>query len=210
MDLTGKRFGRLTVIDQSGERCFCRCSCGRRIQTTEAYLHSGVTVSCGCSKGRAIDLTGQRFGKLTVMEPVKDRARDNSIRWLCRCDCGMETLVSSNKLRMGHTKSCGCQRLSMTRTGKTFVNGICVEILLTEGLRSNNSSGFRGVSKRGEKWAAYMGYGGRQHWLGTYPSKMEAVAAREKAEDRVRDHVKNLLDETQLMKFRQRIDSCSK
>lgn len=53
------------------------------------------------------DLTGQRFGRLTVIseaEPGKGRRR----RWRCRCDCGGETTTSTSKLTRGGTRSCGC------------------------------------------------------------------------------------------------------
>lgn len=61
----------------------------------------------GCGMGRLIDLTGQRFGRLTVLERAgKDKF--GSIGWLCRCDCGEETVVFGKNLRSGHTQSCGC------------------------------------------------------------------------------------------------------
>ncbi len=54
----------------------------------------------------AIDMTGERFGRLVVV------SRSESIRgvarWLCRCDCGRETVVRANHLRCGNTRSCGC------------------------------------------------------------------------------------------------------
>jgi hypothetical protein len=52
----------------------------------------------------AIDLTGQRFGRLTVIE----RAEGRYTPWRCRCSCGNETVVISINLRRGNTKSCGC------------------------------------------------------------------------------------------------------
>lgn len=58
---------------------------------------------------KAIDLTGQRFGMLEVLERS---GSDNSghARWICRCDCGNVTAISSDSLRTGNSKSCGCQR----------------------------------------------------------------------------------------------------
>lgn len=52
------------------------------------------------------DLTGQRFGRLTVVEPYYDE--HNHLRWLCECDCGNTTIVYSNNLTRGNTLSCGC------------------------------------------------------------------------------------------------------
>lgn len=54
-----------------------------------------------------IDLTGQRFGRLIVIERVQKEGYTNAF-WKCRCDCGKEIVTSSRHLRSGHTQSCGC------------------------------------------------------------------------------------------------------
>lgn len=54
-----------------------------------------------------IDLTGQRFGKLTV---VKEAFRDKGVHWICMCDCGNQATVLGTSLRTGHTTSCSCGR----------------------------------------------------------------------------------------------------
>ena len=60
------------------------------------------------------DLTGQKFGLLTVIERGEDYINPKNgtrlKRWLCRCDCGNTTLVATNSLTSGNTKSCGCYR----------------------------------------------------------------------------------------------------
>lgn len=58
----------------------------------------------------AIDLTGQRFGKLVVIgrDPDFPRGAKRNARWICRCDCGNIYSVYSHCLRSGHIKSCGC------------------------------------------------------------------------------------------------------
>lgn len=58
--------------------------------------------------GRFMDLTGERFGRLTVLYSV-DTTR-NATLWHCRCDCGVEKNVTAGKLRSGNTRSCGCLR----------------------------------------------------------------------------------------------------
>lgn len=55
-----------------------------------------------------IDLTGKRYGRLTVIRKAKNRG--NMTVWLCRCDCGNETEVYGNNLRRCYTTSCGCFR----------------------------------------------------------------------------------------------------
>lgn len=53
------------------------------------------------------DLTGKRFGRLTVIKRVYKEG-DKQTYWLCKCDCGNETVACASHLKDGHTKSCGC------------------------------------------------------------------------------------------------------
>ena len=69
-------------------------------------------------QGVAIEMTGQRFGMLTVLhraEAIEGAARKKAI-WLCRCDCGTEIQVIGSNLRNGNTKSCHCRRGGAKRT----------------------------------------------------------------------------------------------
>lgn len=59
-------------------------------------------------KSTRIDLTGKTFGRLTVLEYVETIKKD--AYWRCRCECGSLKITSSNALRTGHTRSCGCLR----------------------------------------------------------------------------------------------------
>lgn len=54
-----------------------------------------------------IDMTGKKFGKLTVIERVANNSQNRAV-WKCLCDCGKEVEVNGSYLRIGHTKSCGC------------------------------------------------------------------------------------------------------
>ena len=54
-----------------------------------------------------VDLTGRRFGKLTVIKRVEN-TKANKARWLCKCDCGNEKIVVGGDLQSGRTRSCGC------------------------------------------------------------------------------------------------------
>lgn len=54
-----------------------------------------------------IDLTGQKFGRLTVIGRVKN-SKGGTARWLCKCGCGNEKIVRSDSLKNKHTRSCGC------------------------------------------------------------------------------------------------------
>ena len=55
---------------------------------------------------KKIDLTGQRFGRLIVLE--EGHRKNNRISWLCKCSCRNEVIVQAKLLRNGRTKSCGC------------------------------------------------------------------------------------------------------
>ena len=62
---------------------------------------------------KAIDLTGQVFGRLTVLERVKLPTSEYVV-WLCKCSCGRMTKVRSYHLRKGRIVSCGCYQKEMT------------------------------------------------------------------------------------------------
>lgn len=58
--------------------------------------------------GKAIDLTGQRFGRLTVVERAENSKTRRGARWLCQCDCGNRSIVRTDSLKSGGLQSCGC------------------------------------------------------------------------------------------------------
>lgn len=60
---------------------------------------------------KRIDLTGQRFGRLTVIR--YDHTENGYAFWLCRCDCGNETLARSSCLKSNYKKSCGCLKTEL-------------------------------------------------------------------------------------------------
>ena len=143
-DLTGQRFGKLVAIRETDERrnrsimWECKCDCGNTTYVRAIALRSNGTQSCGCvSADRAVDLTGQRFGKLTAIKPTDER-RNRSVMWECKCDCGNTTYVRVGNLRPGGTTSCGCERGGMGAdlTGQRF--GKLVAIRETDERRNGN------------------------------------------------------------------------
>ena len=66
-----------------------------------------------------IDITGQKFGKLTAISPA-GRSKNRGLLWLCKCDCGNERLVASGYLREGVVKSCGCLMRYPSIVGERF------------------------------------------------------------------------------------------
>ena len=55
-----------------------------------------------------IDLTGDTYGRLTVIELSEKRSPSKHVMWVCQCECGNTIIATSNHLRTGTTKSCGC------------------------------------------------------------------------------------------------------
>lgn len=114
VDITGQRYGRLTVIryNESGE-WLCQCDCGNIASVRTYNLKNGNTKSCGClqrersSESSLISLVGNRYGKLTVTERAENN-RFGHVCYKCKCDCGGEVIVDSTNLRNGNTNSCGC------------------------------------------------------------------------------------------------------
>ena len=56
---------------------------------------------------KLIDLTGKKFGKLSVIKHFK-KTKDGAHLWLCKCECGKKRIVRGYSLRKGITVSCGC------------------------------------------------------------------------------------------------------
>lgn len=118
-DLTGKRFGKLTVIEYSHSKnnramWKCKCDCGKECVVTGRYLTDGDTKSCGCYVSQCISklkkkpiLPGTVFGKLTVLYELEQR-RKKIIYYHCKCQCGNELDVQKSHLVQGDTRSCGC------------------------------------------------------------------------------------------------------
>ena len=74
-------------------------------------MHFGSVCSGKSRTGRpAIDLLGQRFGRLLVVERVENDKRVDRPTWRCACDCGSEVTLHGGALRSGRNKSCGCFR----------------------------------------------------------------------------------------------------
>lgn len=134
----GKKFNRLTITDidyektydsyfnKSYNRVFVKtiCDCGKIPMSNQLpSIKSGHIKSCGCLKFNnpliMEDLTGRKFGRLTVIkrdydkdlkEKEKKGTRRGNVHWLCKCDCGNPILssVTGYKLKSGQTQSCGC------------------------------------------------------------------------------------------------------
>lgn len=122
IDLTGQKFGKLTVLQRapyckSGHIYWtCWCECGNIKDICGNNLRNGVTTSCGClqkintSKANRKDISNQQFGKLTALYCTNKKDSGGRYIWHCICDCGNTIDVSIGQLTSGLTSSCGCLR----------------------------------------------------------------------------------------------------
>lgn len=161
--------------------------------------------------GKLKDITGQRFGRLVVVEDSGERRRGN-VMWKCACDCGKVVIVRSSNLIQGITKSCGC--LNMERIKEPYQseerkerarllslnylekrNKTTARTQLKEGTRipqlsmktpKSNTSGIKGVYwiKSRMKWRASIGFKNKNIFLGEFQNKQDAINARKEAEEK--------------------------
>lgn len=142
IDLTGKTFGRLTVLQRTENHILpnkkprtqwlCRCSCGREIVTSSQGLRQGTTLSCGCLrrerfKRQTRSMVGEKYGKLTVISQAKTRITktgQHKIMWNCQCDCGSFVVVEGWQLRSGKTQSCGCVKSRLEEVIANVLNSL--------------------------------------------------------------------------------------
>ena len=134
---------------------------------------------------KRLDLTGQRFGRLTVLCPAENIGKRTA--WACRCDCGREITVKTCHLRNGHVTSCGCIKRGITSL--TYIDGTCVELLRAKTVRRNNTSGVPGVDwlPFQRRWRASICFKGKRYYLGKFSVFEDAVNARKAAEARLHD-----------------------
>lgn len=114
----GKRYYRWVVIKrvknskQGATQWLCCCDCGNKRIVAGSSLRSGHSKSCGClrnertSRRNTVDRTGQRYGRLTVIER-QGSSGEGRAKWLCKCDCGKTKTVIGKSLQAG-VQSCGC------------------------------------------------------------------------------------------------------
>jgi len=108
---------------------------------------------------KAIDITGQTFGRLTVVS--KSESNDGMARWLCKCECGNETIVYGKYLKDGRSKSCGCWRKDYLTANPRIKHGHTSGDKAKRHSRTYNS--WRGMIQRvtNVNYTNYQDYGGR-------------------------------------------------
>jgi hypothetical protein len=152
IDLSGKRFGRWTVVRYTRKTSdrkslfLCLCDCGREKEVAGTNLRSGDSKSCGCfmletvRRSRA-DLSGHWFNGIFVLWRSEFRYARERL-WLCYCYCGTLFHTTSDCLKRGVTKSCGCLRRKLAGLRSSVVPGSVVGSILC---RYKQGARYRGL-----------------------------------------------------------------
>lgn len=152
-DLTGQRFGNLTVINRNtdpivGKKKYikwnCLCDCGNMTTAKTEDLNSGKKISCvQCSRKRVGEkrvnkIIGHRYGHLTVDEIMPNYNNSGRTYYRCSCDCGATDVIKSHSTLICNSSeftSCGCSRKeaaiaykSEDVTGKRFGRLIAIKM----------------------------------------------------------------------------------
>lgn len=196
-DLTGKRFGKLTVLkelekSETHQRVWlCKCDCGNTKKATTRELNNHRVSSCGCSRGSSKSLVGKRFGRLTVIADTGEK-QGTAKMWLCRCDCGNTLKVRTDSLTRGKTISCGCylydrERIMALNAGKKIKDHTS-EIYYKGTVSKNNKTGINGVALlRNGTYRAYIGYKRKTYVLYQGKNLSKAINARREADEMIKD-----------------------
>lgn len=134
-DLTGKKFGNLTVLYMvdgiSPTTWHCVCDCGQEVNRLATSLYQGNTTNCGCGrKNLRKSLIGQKFGKLTVVKRADNYVSPSGnvqIMYECLCECGNTTIVHSTSLKKKLVNSCGCIKSVGEMLVEKYLNSIGIK-----------------------------------------------------------------------------------
>jgi hypothetical protein len=127
--------------------------------------------------GRFVDRTGLRYGRLTVLavDPAaSSAAAGRRLRWLCRCDCGLESSVTGHALTRGDTTSCGCVKQEALRNRRTH------GMTRTPTYRSWQAAKDRCGNPHNEKFPEYGGRGIRMcdRWRNSFDAFLVDMGER--------------------------------
>lgn len=200
-NIAGMRFGKLVAVkraeNKNGRPAWeCLCDCGNTHIATTKDLKDGNCKSCGCLKHainvRIKDISGSKFGRLTAEYPLEKRNQKGSVYWHCKCECGNEADINEDQLVHGNYLSCGCYRREFVwekiPEKLHLVDGTCVEFLEKRKSRSDNKSGFRGVSLLNNgKYKVWIGFKRKKYYVATVSTLEEAIQVRLEAEKIIHD-----------------------
>ena len=191
-DLTGQKFGRLTVLKENGRTeskkplviWLCKCECGNYVNRTAKALTTSKNSGCDNCKFIREDLTGKKFGKIKVVSMFG--SVNGAIIWNCLCECGKEMKISTGRLNYGNVKSCGCEKIKMTidrntTHGKAKTRLYKIWIGMKKRCYNPNSKAYKNYGGRGismcQEW--------KENFINFYDWSMEHGYSEELSIDRI-------------------------
>lgn len=151
------------------------------------------------NRGKGKDISGMEFGYLTAIEPTDKRHRKDVV-WLCRCRCGTMLEMPATRLILNNTLSCGCIQKEKIKRANKYFGGTSLEKSLKDPVTSTRSmSGYVGVTRKRDKWQAYITYKRQHISLGVYEKLEDAVKARARGKEAV------IADAAELLKIYEEI-----
>lgn len=179
--------GRWTVLEKLGKHCRCVCDCGTEKMVNTDNLKRNLTMSCGCLKkertsiARTVDISGKKYGMLTVIE--RDGSMTGSAAWLCQCECGNRKTIRGTSLRCGDTKSCGCMSFIWLSEMFKKQNRDTVEYKIYHGMKircyGKNNDRFKDYGGRGificDRWLGADGFDTFFSDMGRRPTRHHSI-----------------------------------
>ncbi len=141
--------------------------------------------------GKSPDITGQTYGKLTVLGRSDKRGKRGQrtvMLWECRCECGAITYKAKDTLTNPDLSMCsecaGKYAAAKARKCAGFVEGTQLSKIRDMSPSAANTSGHRGVyyESKFDRWRAEIKFQRKRYYLGTYKNKEDAIKARLAAE----------------------------
>jgi hypothetical protein len=150
---------------------------------------------------KVLDLTGQKLGRLLILEKTNKRTKSRGVIWKCQCECGNIIEIGSPSLKNKLTQSCGCLRKEKAKEigKKTHVKNFKdyhqdifkfktnIPCIQSKNLNKNNISGTTGVTwaKSHSKWRASIMFQNKNYFLGYFTNIKDATKVRKIAEKRL-------------------------
>jgi len=155
--IIGRKINKLTILefcrlDNGVKGVICKCDCGNVVKKNYYSVKSQYTTSCGCNY--RLNLTGQRFGKLIVLECYSNGQKTVAN---CICDCGNYRTCDATVLTSKRVSCCGCNNGDKKRRIK-YLNRQLYEVWkgMKARCRDENHVGYKIYGGRGvrvcEEW----------------------------------------------------------
>lgn len=154
--------------------------------------YTGIAEVKKCSK-RELDLTDREFGDLKVLSKIGGgKSPERSFLWKCQCSCGKIVEIPANQLTKGLHTSCGCKKAQRLKDINQYVDGTSLKMVFSDAVRKDNTTGYKGVYLKDNRFAVRIQYKGKRYYLGAYDKLEDAISVRKDAEEKIREEAKLL------------------